>query len=59
MSIKKISKDQPENFQFNEKSLEVAKKLFLITQMKKNKVLLWHFYILLKDKTIIGYHCLQ
>ena len=26
MSIKKISKDQPENFQFNEKSLEVAKK---------------------------------
>ena len=27
MSIKKISKDQPENFQFNEKSLEVAKKI--------------------------------
>ena len=27
MSIKKISKDQPENFKFNEKSLEVAKKI--------------------------------
>jgi len=27
MSIKKISKDQPETFEFNEKSLEIAKKV--------------------------------
>tara|TARA_Y100000590_G_scaffold263064_1_gene295169 strand:+ start:956 stop:1564 length:609 start_codon:yes stop_codon:yes gene_type:complete len=27
MSIKKISKDQPENFEFNEKSMEFAKKI--------------------------------
>ena len=27
MSIKKVSKDQPENFEFNEKSLELAKKV--------------------------------
>ena len=27
MSIKKISKNQPENFEFNEKNIEVAKKI--------------------------------
>ena len=27
MSIKKISKDQPENFEFNESSLEIANKI--------------------------------
>ena len=27
MSLKKISKDQPENFEFNNKSLEAAKKI--------------------------------
>ena len=27
MSIKKVSKDQPENFEFSEKSLEIAKKI--------------------------------
>ena len=27
MSVKKISKDQPETFKFNEKSIEVAKKI--------------------------------
>ena len=27
MTIKKISKDQPENFEFNSKNLQVAKKI--------------------------------
>ena len=39
MSIKKISKDQPESFEFNDKSLDIAKKLFLIIQMENNRVL--------------------
>ena len=29
MSIKKISKNQPETFQFNERSMEIAKKIVL------------------------------
>ena len=37
MSIKKISKDQPENFQFNEKSLEVAKKIISSHHPKYSK----------------------
>ena len=27
MSLKKISKDQPETFKFNDKSIEIAKKI--------------------------------
>ena len=38
MSLKKISKNQPENFEFNQKSLELAKKLFQIIQRENNKV---------------------
>ena len=59
MSIKKISKDQPEKFEFNEKSLEVANKIISNYPKVNNKVLLWLFCILLKDKIIIGYLYLQ
>ena len=55
MSIKKISKEQPENFEFNSKNLEVAKKLSRIIQKANSKALLWHYYFLHKDKTKIGY----
>ena len=55
MSIKKISKEQPGNFEFNSKNLEVAKKIIQNYPEGKQQALLWHCYFLLRDKTIIGY----
>ena len=55
MSLKKISKEQPEKFEFNQQSLEAAKKILLNYPKEKRKVLLWLYFILLKGKTITGY----
>ena len=39
MSIKKISKQQPEKFEFNDNNLKMSKKLFLSIQKENNKAL--------------------
>ena len=55
MSIKKISKEQPGNFEFNSKNLEVAKKIIQNYPEEKQQSAVMHCYFLSKDKTIIGY----
>ena len=39
MSLKKISKDQPDKFEFDQHSLEAAKKFYQIILREKRKVL--------------------
>ena len=56
MSLKKISKDQPNEFVFNDKSLKAVNKQYQTIQTTGNKVQLCLYYILLKNKMIIGYH---
>ena len=55
MSVKKVSKDQPDKFKFNQENLNLANKIVLNYPSGKKKVLLWPYCILLKNKMIIGY----
>ena len=55
MSIKKVSKDQPDKFIFNQENLNLANKIVLNYPTGKKKALLWLYCILLKNKMIIGY----
>ena len=46
MSLKKVSKEQPDKFEFSNENLDLAKKIILnYPSGKKKKVLLWHFFI--------------
>ena len=54
MSLRRPSKEQPENFEFNSSSRS-SKKIVQNIQKENNKVLLWLYFILLKNKIIIGY----
>ena len=56
MAVKKISKVQPEKFEFSKKTKKLLIVLLKIILLENNKVQLWLFYILLKNKIIIGYH---
>ena len=57
MSLRKPSKEQPESFEFNTASLEAAKLIVAkYPNENKSKVLLWLYFILRKNKIIIGYH---
>ena len=45
MSLRRPSKNQPENFEFNSSSLEAAKILLLNILKENNKVQLWLYFI--------------
>ena len=55
MSLKKISKAQPEKFEFDQQSLEAAKKILSNYPKGKEKSAVMAYCILLKGKTITGY----
>ena len=55
MSVKKISKEQPENFEFTSTSLETANKIIKKYPKGKQQSAVWHCYIWFKVRTIIGY----
>ncbi len=55
MSLKKISKDQPEKFEYNQQSLEAAKKILLNYPKGKEKSAVMALLYMLKGKTITGY----
>ena len=50
MSLKKISKDQPDSFEFSEKNLEISKKN---SKFFPTLILVFNFYIYIKQK---NYH---
>ena len=56
MSIKKISKVQPELFEFTSKNLEKAKNEINKYPKKEKQALYLHCFIWCKIKMIIGYH---
>ena len=56
MSLRRPAKNQPETFEFSSSSLEAANTIVSKYPKGNNKVRLWLCFILLKDKTIIGYH---
>ena len=55
MSLKKISKDQPEKFEFNQQSLEAAKKILSNYPKGKEKSAVMALLYIAQNKTITGY----
>ena len=55
MSLKKISKDQPKNFEFNSKNLEIANKIILNYPEGKQQSAVMALLYLAQNKMIIGY----
>ena len=55
MSLRRPAKNQPEKFEFNISSLEAANKIVAKYPEANSKVQLWHYFILLKVRMIIGY----
>ena len=45
MSLKKVSKEQPDKFEFNDENLDLAKKIVSNYPTGKKRVLLWHYFI--------------
>ena len=45
MAVKKISKVQPEKFEFNKKNKETADSIIKIILLENSKVQLWHYCI--------------
>jgi len=59
MSIKKISKIQPESFEFSKDNLLKLKRKLKNIQKIEKLVLFWLYCFWFKNKMIIGYHWLQ
>ena len=59
MSIKKIAKKQPENFEFTKDNIIIANDILKNYPQEKSKVLSWLFYILHRNKIITGFHWLR
>ena len=59
MSLKKISKEQPNNFQFNEMNLKTANEIINNYPKGKEQSAVMSFLYLAQDRTIIGYLCQQ
>ena len=45
MSLKKVSKEQPDKFEFSNENLNLANKIVLKYPTGKKRVLLWHYFI--------------
>ena len=45
MSLKKVSKEQPDKFEFSDENLNLAKKIVLNYPTGKKRALLWHYSI--------------
>ena len=56
MTLRKISKDQPENFEFTKKSLDEANKIIEKYPEGKQQSAVCRYCTLLKNKMITGYH---
>ena len=56
MSLRKPAKEQPESFEFNASSLEAANNIIAKYPKGKQQSAVMAYFILLKDKIIIGYH---
>ena len=55
MSIKKISKEQPDTFGFSGENLLEAKEIIKKYPEGKQQSAVWLFYIWFKNKIIIGF----
>ena len=56
MSLKKVHHNQPNDFKFTEENQNKMSEILKNIQMKTKKVPLCLYFILLKDKMIIGFH---
>ena len=55
MSLRRPAKEQPENFEFDPSSLKEAKKIIANYPEGKQQSAVMVYYILLKNKIIIGF----
>ena len=56
MSLRRPSKEQPENFEFNSASLAAAKTIVAKYPKDKQQSAVMAYFILHKNKIIIGFH---